>query len=305
MSLTRFLTPVALCLCLIGCGRTPASQVSDGGSSKPQVIDVIAKDYAFQLADSIPSGWTTIRFRNEGAVVHFFLLNRLPDGVSFADYVEKVGPAFDQSFGAVQQGKSKEEAIGVLVGLLPEWYAGVRQMGGSGFVSGGGTEETTMLLGPGSYVLECYIKTEKGEFHSSLGMVRPLTVTDESSGGEAPVADVDLTLRNYEIVVDGAIKPGLNTFAVHFAEHPELGLGNDVHLARLEEGVPIEKLIVWMDWMELCGLQTPAPARFVGGTQEMPVGSTAFFTADLEPGRYVLLAESSAARGMVHEFRIE
>ena len=65
MSLTRFLTPVALCWFLIGCGRTPASQVSDAGSSKPQVIDVIAKDYAFQLADTIPSGWTTFRFRND------------------------------------------------------------------------------------------------------------------------------------------------------------------------------------------------------------------------------------------------
>jgi hypothetical protein len=45
-----------------------------------------------------------------------------------------------------------------------------------------------------------------------------------------------------------------------------------------------------------------APAEFLGGVQEMPVGTTAYFTVDLEPGLYTWIAESSADKGMVNEF---
>ena len=57
--------------------------------------------------------------------------------------------------------------------------------------------------------------------------------------------------------------------------------------------------------MNVGGLGEPAPATFVGGVHEMPAGYTAFFTVDLEPGRYAWIAESGAARGMVEEFTVE
>jgi len=37
----------------------------------------------------------------------------------------------------------------------------------------------------------------------------------------------------------------------------------------------------------------------------MPVGTTAYFAADLEPGRYAWIAESSADKGMVVEFFVD
>jgi hypothetical protein len=37
----------------------------------------------------------------------------------------------------------------------------------------------------------------------------------------------------------------------------------------------------------------------------MPSGYTAFFTVDLEPGRYAWIAESGASLGMVGEFSVE
>ena len=36
-----------------------------------------------------------------------------------------------------------------------------------------------------------------------------------------------------------------------------------------------------------------------------PVGHTAYFTVNLEPGRYAWIAESAAAQGMVREFTVQ
>ncbi|MGB5304203.1 MAG: hypothetical protein WBP17_13740, partial [Gemmatimonadota bacterium] len=83
------------------------------------------------------------------------------------------------------------------------------------------------------------------------------------------------------------------------------GLGNDVHVVRLDEGTDLDEVIAWMDWMNVDGLRAPSPATFLGGVHEMPAGYTAFFTVDLEPGRYAWIAESGAARGMVEEFTVE
>jgi hypothetical protein len=112
--------------------------------------------------------------------------------------------------------------------------------------------------------MECYVKTADGTFHSSLGMQRPITVTEADSGGSPPEADIEITLSNFVISVEGEATPGEHTVAVHFEEHPEFGLGNDVHLVRLHDGMSLDEVVPWMDWMNLGGLRAPSPAIFLG-----------------------------------------
>ena len=270
------------------------------------VVEVTALDYAFQAPDEIASGWTTFRLKNEGAEHHFMLLNRLPDGKTLEEYGREVGLPFETVWDSLRTGAMDKAEAGQLLGqLLPAWYASVQQMGGPGLVAAGGTGETTVNLEPGTYVMECYVKTADGEFHSSLGMARLLIVTSESSGAQAPEADVEIALSNFVIAADGEVTPGRHTIAVHFEEHPEVGLGNDVHLARLEAGTDLDQVTNWMDWMEVNGLREPAPAQFLGGAQEMPVGFTSYFSVDLEPGRYAWITEASADKKMVQEFTVE
>jgi hypothetical protein len=107
------------------------------------------------------------------------------------------------------------------------------------------------------------------------------------------------------MAIEGDVKAGQQTVAVHFEEHPEFGLGNDVHVVRLDPGTEMGVVVLWMDWMYVQGLRDPAPAAFVGGAHEMPVGHTSYFTLDLTPGRYAWIAESSADKGMVKEFAVE
>ena len=164
--------------------------------------------------------------------------------------------------------------------------------------------ETTAKLDPGTYAMECYIK-EKGVFHTTLGMIRPLEVLEASTSLSEPAADMMISLYNEEMKFEGSVKKGTNSIGVSFEEHPEFELGNDIHLIRLEDDTNIESVINWLNWMNIEGLETPAPATFLGGTQEMPVGHRAYFRVDLPPGKYAWIAESAAYRGLVHEFKVE
>jgi len=169
-------------------------------------------------------------------------------------------------------------------------------MGGTGIISGGLTTQTTIKLIPGNYVMECYIKASNGQFHSTLGMINPLTVTKEATTMLPPKANFEITLLNSDMKMSGNVKSGKNIIAVNFKEHPELGLGNDIHLIKVDENTDLKKVSQWMDWMKVGGLQPPASAVFLGGAQEMPVGYTSYFTCDLTPGNYAFVAETPLGR---------
>lgn len=287
------LVSFAVILC-ISCSTTP----------EENVVEVTAKDFKFIVQDSIPSGWNTFRFNNTGHAVHFFLLDRLPDSIPFERFRDEVSKPFDVVFDSLKAGWSKEDALGMLLEEIPGWYfACVQQMGGSGIVSMGNSQDIALNLSPGTYVMECYIK-EQGVFHTTLGMMRPIVVTKEASGNEPPLPNVQLTLTKAEYQVDGVFNKGINTVAVHFAEQPEFSPGNDVHIAKLTDETNLDSLIAWMDWMNIEGLQSPAPAEFFGGTQEMPTGNTSYFTTTLDSGQYVLIAESAGNNGLVQKFEI-
>ena len=282
-----------------------SSPAATASSSTAHVVEVTARDYAFDGPDEIPSGWTTFRLKNEGKEHHFLFLSRLPEGKTLEDYMKEIAQPFDSVWHELESGLGKAEAGALLGQLLPQWYGSVKPMGGPGLVAAGGVAQTSVKLEPGTYVMECYVKTPDGKFHGMLGMTRGLTVTGDHSDAPEPEADLAITLSNFEFTVEGDVTAGEQTVAVHFQEHPEIGLGNDVHVVRLDDDTDMDVVISWMDWMNVEGLRELAPAAFVGGTHEMPVGHTAYFTVDLAPGRYAWIAESAAHKGMVREFAID
>ena len=166
-------------------------------SNEPErnVVDVTAKDYSFHSKDTIPSGWTTFRFKNEGHAHHFFFLTLLPENADFHSYINELGPAFGVTWDSLKNGMDKVQAGALLGSLIPDWYANAKTMGGAGIIAPGKTEETTIKLVPGNYVMECYVKTEDGIFHSGLGMIKPIFVTEENSGMKEP------TDANYDVTV--------------------------------------------------------------------------------------------------------
>ena len=157
---------------------------------------------------------------------------------------------------------------------------------------------------PGTYVLECYVKTPDGMFHTSLGMARELTVVAGPSSTKPPAADLEIAFADGVMEAPAAVQSGSHTVAVHYRQAAEGLLANDVHVAPLSDGVEADLIVPWMDWMNVAGLRAPAPVRFLGGVQEMPLGNTAYFTIELTPGRYVWISEN-AGNGMVKAFTVD
>lgn len=299
-----------------GAPSTAADQSASGVLPSPggraNLVELTARGLEFEGPDRIPSGWTTIRFENESDLAHFAVLERMPEGYGVAEQQEEIAPVFQEGMDLLNAGDS-EAALAVFE-TLPAWFGQIVFLGGPGLVSGREVTQMTVDLEPGTYVLECYVKTN-GVFHSfhaepgATAMVHEITVTDEASGAPRPEPTIELSISSTEgITGAGDVRPGSHTVAVHFEDQivHEHFLGHDVHLVRLEEDTDLDGLAAWMSWTAPTGLETPAPARFLGGTHEMPAGETAYFDVLLRPGRYAWIGEvpDPDAKGMFQIFDV-
>ena len=296
---------------LCGCaGDEPTRRVP---TPVPGVVEVTIETMDFQMPDSIPTGWTTFRVDNRSAMTHFGVVERMPEGYGLREQQDQIAPVFQQGMDLIIEG----DMDGALAkfGELPEWFGRIVFLGGPGLVAPQTVTETTVFLEPGTYLLECYVKTD-GIFHSYNpnpaldGMVAQFTVTDHASGAPEPVPNLEITIGSESgLRVAGEPGAGRHTFAVHYEDQVlhEHFLGHDVHLVRLAPETDLDGLIAWMNWSLPAGLQTPAPAVFLGGVNELPAGAIGYFTATLEPGDYAFIAEVPAAdeKGMFHPFTVD
>jgi hypothetical protein len=278
---------------------------SDAGVMAPPVVEVAARDFAFETPAEIASGWTTLRFQNLGAQEHFMSLSRLPDGKTLDDYIAEVaagafGVAMDPYYNGEVELAAALENLG---SLIPEWFGQMVFSGGPGLLAPGLAEDVTVDLEPGNYVLECYVKTPEGMFHSALGMMAGLTVTSAETGAAEPEADFDVTLANYVIEAPDRVAAGPHTIRVRVIQAPEGLLKHDVHLLRMTEETDLGVVVPWMSWID--GFQAPAPATFVGGMEQLEAGHSGYLHVDLKPGAYAWISEAYADRGMVKEFVVE
>lgn len=289
---------------LMGChAASPGSPMPESFPTDGYVVDVVAEDYAFDAPEAIPSGWTTFRLHNEGEETHFVYLTRV-EGHAYDDYVSEVAAPINEVWYTLRAGEIDKAQAGQQLGaVIPAWYwTNAVAKGGPGLVAPGATAQATVYLEPGSYIMECFMKTPDGELHWVEGMIRPLTVTAASNGASPPAADVTLSITADGYHTDGALTAGVRRIAVRFAEQPDIGFGHDVHLARLDDGTSVDAIIPWMDFLNVNGLENPAPVTFIGGVQERPEGDTAYFTVHLEPGRYAWISETADVYELAEAF---
>lgn len=292
------------------CGSEAGDTAEAGAASN--VFEIVARGLTFEAPDEAPRGWTTFRFRNESDMIHFALVERLPDGVGVAEQQEQVAPLFQRGMDLLAEADT--DAAMERFGELPAWFGDVVFLGGPGLTSAGHTSEATVYLEPGTYLLECYVKTG-GIFHSynptdtAYGMVHEFTVTDQASDQPEPTATLLLTVSSQRgVEMNGSPVPGEQIVAVRFEDQTayENFVGHDVHLARVSAETDLEAVAAWMDWTRSDGLQTPAPAQFLGGANEMPAGTTAYLQVQLRPGRYAWIAEvpNPGDKGMLLTFSV-
>lgn len=279
------------------------------GINKDNSIRIITEAMDFQTPDEIESGWQTFRYENKSTDTHFFLLEKYPEGKSIQDAATEVVPTFQKGMDLITQGKAEEGYAEF--NKLPEWFFKVVFTGGSGLVSPGKTSITTVKLDPGYYVMECYVKMPNGTFHSSMGMTTSLLVTSDSTQNIQPASKVKITISSTGgIVYDSIINAGKQVFEVNFKDQVahENFVGHDINLVKLSQGADLEILEKWINWADPKGLISPAPEgfTFLGGVNDMPAGSTGYFTATLEPGNYAFISEvpNASSKKMLKTFEV-
>ena len=309
--------------------NTVAASPPGEGRGRRNIVEIVAQhdhdtgEHLFDLsADEIASGWTTLEFDNQTEHTHFVYLQKVPQQAideaanknkDLLDYwVEQVTDPF-QVFMDWILGKTTAPPS------FPSWFGQIVPSGGTGLTAGHTTTETTVHLDPGKYQVECYVKNDSNEFHSYLGMVDLLTVTDDESGAPEPEPTLDLSLSTDDgITVDDTVRPGRHIVAVTFEDQQGYShlLGHDVHLIRFDEETDTSDVNNWMDWTNGFGMtgdqlvsDGTEPARFLGGVQDIWTGNlpeTGYFHVNLKPGDYAWVAEvpDPTSRGMLQEFTV-
>ena len=279
-------------------------------SSKNGLVEVITKDMNFQTADTLNAGWNTFTYKNLSGEVHFFLMDKLPsDSIVENDISNHLMPPFDDGMRYLIE--NKPDSAMAAFGNIPSWFNDVKRYGGTGLISPGKTAVSTINLVPGKYMMECYVKTVTGEWHTSHGMWKFITVVDESTSLSPQETENIISISStggYNFKAKPIL--GENRFKVEFIDQVpyEHFSGHDVNLIKYDSSANMDSLIHWMNWMNPTGLRTPEPKgfTFLGGMNNCETGNYGFFEVDLDAGNYVLISETPMAdeKKLLYKFSI-
>jgi uncharacterized cupredoxin-like copper-binding protein len=256
---------------------TAADRAPSGGA--PIVVTITATNYAFDVADTLAAGATTLRLVNDGTELHHASLVRLEGGRTLSDL-----------FAAMRSH-----------GRPPAWAI---DMGGPNVPAPGRTSEATVVLEPGTYAILCFIPAPDGQPHVMKGMAKQIVVVPAKGAiATLPAADVQLTLRDYGFDFSAPLTAGRHNLLVrNAADQP-----HEVVFVKLAPGKSVHDVVAWAKKME-----GPPPGDPIGGTVGLATGRENLVPLDLSPGEYGLLCfvpdakdgKSHVAHGMVSQFTV-
>ena len=308
----RHFAIVLLMLFTIACKTDKKLNVQAETKKKENnIIEVITRSMDFQTADTLKSGWNTFAYKNLSGEVHFFIMDKLPsDSIVESDIKDHLLPPFDHGLKFLIE--EKVDSAMAEFGKIPVWFNDVKRYGGTGLISPGKTAVSSIHLEPGKYMMECYVKAVNGEWHTSHGMWKFITVVDETTNFSPDEANHTISVSStHGYVFDAQPKLGKNKFKVEFIDQVphEHFSGHDVNLIKYDASANIDSLVYWMNWMNPTGLRTPAPKgfTFLGGMNNCEAGKTGYFEVELESGNYLLISETPKAdeKGMLKTFVVD
>ncbi|MBC7897369.1 MAG: hypothetical protein H7066_18270 [Cytophagaceae bacterium] len=253
--------PYVLLLATIACagGEKPSADTTASAPATPNVVTVIANDFAYTAPDTIPSGMTTFRLVNQGQQIHHVTIQRVGEGKTFADYSEAMK--------ALKPGAP-----------LPTW---ITEEGGPNPPAPNDTTSVTQEMQPGTYVLICFVDTPDRVPHFAKGMVRPLIVTPSSTASApAPTEDVKVVMKEYAWEITPALTAGRHTLKVENAG----AQAHEFFIVKLHEGKTPEDMGKWA-----ATYQGPPPGTAMGGLTGMRPGGVSWVDVNLTPGNYMMI----------------
>jgi hypothetical protein len=242
---------------IVACGDNGQGNVT----SKPSLprITTVAKDFSFDIPETLPAGLVAITMNNVGTKPHQAILARLNQGVT-SDQVLRAAV------------KSPSEALALLTSV-----------GGPGTIDSNQSTEVILNLSPGQYVVICFVFGQDHIYHTTKGMIKFFQVTEPSNLGQVsqPVAQGKVIFKDYSFVLPDSLKaagPILLNVTNEGAEP------HQITFLKLAPGKTVLDAINYFD--KQAG---PAPFERAGGMSTLSTGQSAWAKLDLKPGNYAAL----------------
>ena len=237
---------------------TDSAIATPAATAVPNVVNVTAKDFAFDAPDSIPAGVTTFRLTNQGPNIHHLQLLKFEEGKTLADF----------------------QAAMKVPGPPPKWVVAA---GGPTPPPTGETATATLAIEPGNYAMVCFVDTPDHVPHIMKGMARALTVTAPApNAATAPElnADVTMTLADYSFTASTPLTAGKHIIRVdNSATQP-----HEIAIFQLAPGKTLGDIAAWGK-----DFKGELPGKFVGGMAAIDPKRHGFVEVDLPAGDYALL----------------
>jgi hypothetical protein len=246
-------------------------------------IDVVEKDFAFDLPKQVPAGVVRINATNEGAEAHHAQFARLNEGVTY-----------DTLFAAFADGP---DAALPLVTLT----------GGPGPIQPSTDLSVTTELPAGQYVVLCFLSGADGVAHAAKGMVATVEVTDLGNESAAGDGDAQVGLIDYAFKGLPRTLPAKTTLQLT-NEGKE---SHEVSVLKLADGATTADVLDFLT--STTSPSGPPPFAFAAGFQGVAPGGTGSVDLDLDSGTYVAICfipspangfKPHAALGMIAEFQV-
>jgi len=232
----------------------------------PNVVNVVATEYKFEMPDGIPAGPTLFHLVDNGNELHHMTLVKLEQGKTLAD------------FAALPPGP------------MPSWAVFVG--GPNTPVPHGGQVDVTVDLSPGNYAAICLIPGPDGKPHVMNGMAKAFTVTSSSEARAMPASDLTLTLTDFQFSFSKPVTTGKHSVRV-VNNGPQL---HEAEIFKLQPGKKGEDVLKWMEG----GLQGPPPGMPVAGIAPEEKDRENILQIDLSSGDYAILCFMPDANGKLH-----
>ena len=218
-------------------------------------VTIVARDYAFEVPDTLQAGRTRITLKNLGTELHHVQMMRLEEGKTLKDV-----------FAALQAG-----------GPPPAW---AKEVGGPNTPVPGGESRTSLVLQPGRYGIICFIPSPDGKPHVMKGMAKEFVVVGKDEKPAALAVTSEIVLKDYDFVLSKPLVAGKNVIrVVNEAEQP-----HEVVFAKLAPGKTPHDVVAWVDKPD-----GPPPGAPIGGTTGIAKGGENVVELDLAPGEYGMI----------------
>ena len=236
-----------------------AGTAAAGGQA--QTVQLTARDFAYDINDSITGGLVKLEMRNTGQEPHHAQFARLNDGVT------------QQQFTTALMNPDPAAALG-LVSLA----------GGPGIIQPGQSQVVYDDLRPGKYALLCFVEGADGVPHAAKGMIDFVDVTAPTGAAAAPPAtQAQITAADFNFVGGDTLPASRTTVEVTNAGPQP----HEVAILKLDSGVTIEQLRAM--FAATTPPAGPPPFEETGGLQAIMPGTKGYMEVNLSAGNYAYI----------------